>query len=434
MSRSLVASTVWRTDKWIGITGHERHRHKPSPISTGFNAPDMCKSLRIGPTAIAASIARTATLQNAPAEMLARWRGIALTEVEYLIENSSTFTLTQNFYNLADAERSAFAGHVGAGITDLLMNALGYTWRDNAACLAKSLDPRADFIYGDGAVSGHGVVLAEARGSFARKASAKTTSGQGRRKYYKQVRPHLAKRSPHGSTVHGYSIAFGSRPGTPGAFLHASETLIPRRSRILKNPVEPANPESTPTSLALATHRSNFSLMDASRVVAWIDWVRGGMEDVDSILPAIFLQIPYAGRMFLASAESLWPYHPYWYWLADLPSDLVLWSRFRQGQMDRRNSDYFGGLFVMEEKSAERFLSFLSAIIRRRREIIPDVIELPQTEPEGFAIGQDGEDTFVRDSDYAYALYRDGLALLGSPLPQRINGYRIWSPRDGMEG
>lgn len=67
----------------------------------------------------------------------------------------------------------SLAARVGAGITDLYMNALGYTWRANAACLSSTLDPHADFIYEGGNASGHGVVLAEAHGSFAANASAK---------------------------------------------------------------------------------------------------------------------------------------------------------------------------------------------------------------------------------------------------------------------
>ena len=59
-----------RDDKIVEITGHERHRHNPSPISPEFSAPEICKTLRFSRTALAASIARTATLINAPIDML----------------------------------------------------------------------------------------------------------------------------------------------------------------------------------------------------------------------------------------------------------------------------------------------------------------------------------------------------------------------------
>jgi hypothetical protein len=79
------------------------------------------------------------------------------------------------------------------------MNALGFTWRDNASCLSSSLAPHADFIYADGAVSGHGVMLAEAHGSFAASISSAGVTREAKRKHLPQVRPHLATTSPHGS-------------------------------------------------------------------------------------------------------------------------------------------------------------------------------------------------------------------------------------------
>ncbi len=435
MSDVLTSSAGWRVEKSVGITGHTRHRHNPSPISVGFNAPGMCKTLTFGPTALAASIARTATLRDAPPEMLARWGYSALTEVEWLIEDGSTFMLTQHINSLADAERTAFAGRVGAGVTDLLMNALGYTWRDNAACLSSSLAPHADFIYGDGAVTDYGVVLAEARGSFAANVSAATISGQAKRKYSKQVKPHLAAESAHGKIIHGYSIAFGSRPGSAGAVLHAAETRISKLRGKRSPPTEPTprlSPESTPTSLALATHRANFSLMDAPSIVTWIDWVRAGGERPDADSPVSFLEIPYAGRIFLACMESIWPFHDHPYWLDDLWHDPRWWLHFPRRRLLRRSGDGFAGWFVMEEKSAERFLNALSTIIRGGRENMPAALELPRTEPAGFVVDRGERRDALSESEYAYALYRDGLALLGSPPPRRIVGHRTWSPEEGL--
>jgi len=76
-----------------------------------------------------------------------------------------------------------------AGITDIAMNSLGYTWRDNADCLSVSLDPRADFIYAGGNASGYGVVLAEAHGSFSPSISNASIGGRATRKYLRQVKP-----------------------------------------------------------------------------------------------------------------------------------------------------------------------------------------------------------------------------------------------------
>lgn len=110
------------------------------------------------------------------------------------------------FQYLADTERTFLAARVGAGITDLYMNALGYTWRADADCLSSTLDPHADFTYEGGNASGHGVVLAEAHGSFAANASAQSVHLQSKNKYLRQVKPYLAVTSPHGKVIHGYLI------------------------------------------------------------------------------------------------------------------------------------------------------------------------------------------------------------------------------------
>lgn len=396
----------------------------------------MSASLVFGPVALAASIARTATLRDAPPAMLARWRDSALAEVEWLIADGSIFTLSQYIASLADAERTSFAGRIGAGVTDLVMNALGYTWRDNAACLSSSLAPHADFIYGDGAVSGHGVVLAEAGGSCAANVTSAAISSQAKRKYNRQVKPYLTTVSPHGKVIHGYSVAFGSRPGVAGAFLHVAETRI-SKPRLRPTPPAvstlPLTPEVTPTSLAVAAHRANFSLMDAPSVVSWIDWVRSGGEHPVDEVPVSFLQIPYAGRLYLVCVESLWSFESYPHWFDDLWHDPRWWPRFRRRHSLQQGRDDFAGWFVMEEKAAERFLNALSGIIRSGREGIPEVLELPRFEPVGFAIGPEEGGVSLPDSEYVYALYRDGLALLGSP-PRRIVGHRTWSPKEGMQG
>jgi hypothetical protein len=430
---STILSTIkWRADKKVNLTGHTRHRHIPSPVSDGFVPPTANITLSFGPSALAASIARTATLRDAPPEMLAQWGDNALTEVEWLVGDGPIFTLSKYIHSLADVEKTSFAGHIGAGITDLLMNALGYTWRDNASCLSSSLAPHADFIYADGAVSGHGVVLAEAHGSFAAGVTSARVSREAQRKYLRQVRPHVAAVSPHGKVVHGYSIAFGSKPGTTGAFLHVAETLISKPRSTPKSPTQTEampSPEMAPTPLALSTHRSNFSLMNAPSVVRWIDWVRDGGERPDDASPLAFIRIPYAGRIFLARVEEEWPFI-YSDWLDSLWR--LRWGpHFGQARMPRE--DRFTGWFVIEEQACQRFLDEVSTIIQNGRDTLPQFLELPRINPAGFGFEGDETRPISPTSEYSYALFRDGLALLGSPPPRRIDGLKVWIPRNGMK-
>lgn len=312
MSGLISTTGLWSAEKAVALTGYTPHQHVPNPIEPSFTAPKRVSKLTFGPLALAAAVARAATTRDdAPVAVLDALQRSTLPMLETMIEDGSMFGLSTDFQYLADTERTFLAARIGGGITDLYMNALGYTWRSNAACLSPALDPHADFIYEGGNASGHGVVLAEAHGSFAANASAQSVHLQSKNKYLRQVKPHLAASSPYGKVIHGYSIAFGSAPSTPGAFLSLSETKIvnPKTPKSLP----PSTPESeifpdgaTPTSIALVAHRSNFVLMGGDEVVDWIDWVRTVDDAPPEPLPVEFLRIQYAGRRFLVHASSLW--------------------------------------------------------------------------------------------------------------------------------
>lgn len=190
------APTLWRAEKGVLLDGHSTHRQKPSPVSDGFKPPSMPRELRIRPEVLAAAMARTLTLRTAPDAMLAHWTRSQFAEIEYLITDGPQFQLSPFITALADAERSGFAGRVGAGICDLVMNVSGYVWRDNAECLSCKAAKHVDFIYAGGAATGHGVALAEAHGSFAQAVTKTTIGGEARRKYRRQAKPHVATSCP----------------------------------------------------------------------------------------------------------------------------------------------------------------------------------------------------------------------------------------------
>jgi hypothetical protein len=433
MSSAATPPSLWGTIKTVSLTGHTRHRHTPNPVSPGFKAPNASLNLSFGPTALAAAIARTATLRNAPIELLRRWRNSALEELELMVADGATFSLSAHFDYLSDTERTFFAARVGAGITDIMMNALGYTWRDNAACISSTLDPHADFVYAGGNASGYGVVLAEAHGSFANNVSRAVISRRAKHKYLRQVKPYLSTNSPHGPVIHGYSVAFGSKSGTLDTFLSLSETHV-RKPRLRPPHSAPSNmATATQTSLVLASHRSNLILMDALTVVGWIDWVRGVADYPDSHRPVEFLRIPYDGRWFLACVDSLSPLARLPIWIQEFWRDPRWWTYLAPALLSRRNDfGQFAGWFVMEEQACERFLNALSNIIRSGARDVPRQFELPSLDPVGFGIAEGTVAPRNEDNpNYTYALFRDGLALLGTP-PQRAADQRAWLPKEGL--
>ena len=430
----MTASTlaVWNTQKIVPLTGHRHHRHAPSPVAPDFQAPAPAASISFGPTALAAAMARTATLLSAPPELLWRLKDSALNDAEILIADGPVFALTSYIASLADTERTHFAARMGAGITDLYMNGLGYVWRDNAVCLASTLNPHADFLYAGGSVSGRGVVLAEAHGSFATSVTDAKIAAQARNKYLRQVRPFIATPSPYGEVIHGYSVAFGSKPGTTGAFLRLSETQRRKSRRPPPTPSQrPAGTGGvTPTQIALSSHRSNFILMDALPVADWIDWTRGLRDLPSDTEPVAFFRLEYAGRAFLACADSLSPFRPPSVWMDDL-IDHPLWRHRWWRRLPDRPP--FLRWFVIEENAGERFLNALSALIRLEDRTLPETLDLPSGDFVGSSI--DGAASITRRDGvpYDYALFRDGLALLGGPPPRHIAGHRIWHPKHGLE-
>jgi hypothetical protein len=403
-------------------------------------APPAQPSLSFNPIALAAAIARTATTwDDAPVALLDGLRQSALIELETLLQDGSAFALESHFKFLADTAGSQFAAKVGAGIAHLYMDALGYAWRANAACLSSSLDPHADFIYEGGNASGHGVVLAEAHGSFAKDASAAKIANAAKRKYVKQVKPFIAKPSPFGEIIHGYSIAFGSKPTAAGSFLAVSETQISKPRKRTAPPGLPqsgATPEGTPASMALATHRSNFLLMGAPEVTNWIDWVRSPDSPPPERYNVPLLRFDYAGRTYLAATPGhLRPGAPPW-WIDDFFDHHPDWwrvaRRARLSSPRHPSSDF--GWFVIEEKAGAEFLNALSNVIRDRGlGVSTTTMRLPTFEPTGFALSVgDRIASTEADEPYQYALFRDGLALLGAPFRGRPRDVVVWSPDGGV--
>jgi hypothetical protein len=429
---------VWTAEKTVALPKPKRHLHNPSPVAPGFVAPSAAQHLSFMPTALAGAIARTATTrEDAPLELLERRLGNALSDLECLVADGSTFALSPNFTHLIDIERTHFAGQVGSGIAHLYMESLGYTWRANASCLTSKREPHGDLLYGNGSACGHGVVLAEAHGSFSERASSALIRKECKAKYLRQVRPWVGAESPHGKVIHGYSVAFGCRPGTAGASIALSETRInkPRRKAdFVPAAGTGAEASQAPTSMALTSHRSNFLLMGARPVAKWIDWVRGVPEAPPDHRPVEFLILDYAGRKFLASIRPQLPSAFLPWWFEDVFDHPLVWRQVsRRSGMNAGVARPWMGWFVIELTAGERFLRELSVLIQSGRDSQPERLELPTLAPEGFGFGDEVAALDRHSREYDYAMFSDGLALLGMPRRDPIIGSVVWSPKEGLQ-
>lgn len=437
MSGLVSTAGLGASSKLVGLTKHTRHKHIPSPVAPGFVAPPVQQSLAFKPIALAAAIARTATtFEDAPAELLDGLQQSALIELDTMLEGGNSFALKSHFKFVADTAGSQFAAKVGAGIAHLYMDALGYAWRANAICLSSSLDPHADFIYDGGKVAGHGVVLAEAHGSFAKQVTAAKIESAAKRKYIKQVKGYVAKPSPFGKIIHGYSIAFGAKPTSVGSFLAMSETRIskPRKRTALTHAVEHGSPlVGVPTAIALTTHRSNFLLVDVPEVVKWIDWLRLPDAAQPDRQEVALVRLQYAGRSYLSSMH--WPWRPdilhRWIeYFFDHPD----WHHIARRRLWASRGSGIGlGWFAIEEKAGLEFLNILSVAIRTGERAVPTSLNLPNFEPVGFGLSEDADAPVgSEEGGYQYALFRDGLAFLGDPFRGRPLDIVVWSPGEDI--
>ncbi|NKB79522.1 hypothetical protein HED49_15295 [Ochrobactrum daejeonense] len=185
--------------------------------------------------------------------------------------------------------------------------------------------------------------------------------------------------------------------------------------------------------MALATHRSNFLLMGMSPVVNWIDWINTAGEFPVESGPVTFVRFPYAGRWYLGNAFSIWPaLRPYW-WHDELWDD-PNWRRLAiRDTIVRGLLGESVGWFVMEETACRAFLDSLTSMIRAGGDDRPERLDLPSFDPAGFGIREDSRGRRADGSDYNYALFRDGLALVGDPFRPRKFETRRWSPKEGFE-
>ena len=72
-------------------------------------------------------------------------------------------------------------------------------------------------------------------------------------------------------------------------------------------------------------------------------------------------------------------------------------------------------------------------MIRLEDRTLPETLDLPSGDFVGSST--DGAASITRRDGipYDYALFRDGLALLGGPSPRHIAGHRIWHPKHGLD-
>jgi len=358
-------------------------------LSTAFVPPAVPSSLSVPPLPLFAAIARMQALRTtSPAIIAALLRAAtALTEAVF-DDATADLDLLSDVEMIEQTARTALAGSLGAGVCDLCMVAMGYTWHDHASRLVVTKRPLADFVYDGGAATGHGVVLAEAKGSFAKTVDATSVRRSCEAAYARQAGDYVGQSTAAGTIVHGYAIKAGCQltsvrtPPPPYAFLHVTQTPPTAHG------VPSANVGTASTAIALGNYRAAFMLAGASAVVQSIDALRGDRQR--ELVPQLFDVISTPRGQFLtgsSAAPRSWEY---------------------------RDMQIPGHRFGIRLDVAASFLNELSRMLAGPAPV-PKTLQLPVVPtPNGF------------ENDYVFP---DGFSLLPFTSP---SGSRLWSAIGGM--
>jgi hypothetical protein len=382
----------------------------------GFVAPSfrVPGTLRFSRNALFAASARAAALRPAPIDLLLALE-VATGRMTSVIvdEGGVIFELKDGIRDLADFERNSFVGRIAAGVTDLLMNELGYIWRANASEAIPTREALGDFLYTGGPV-GRQVVLAESKGTAGVRATANSIRRKVTDAYERQVRPHVGEVTPLGQIVHGYAVALSIFPNSP-AFVHVAETERPA-----SRPPVPASAVASgeisigveSANVVLSALSADFKLIRAPGISAELAEMRGLSSSLGASLGSQTLQRVRIGRRtFLTEFRD---------------QDLQLTQQIRYPTSR-------SGFFAIDETVAEAALGAVSAFSANKQRddnglLSAFVDNRTSDQGEPFAqstVGVDVEDGIV--------LFSDGLAYITKKLRRRRDDVRQWTSKSGLE-
>jgi len=295
----------------------------------GFLPPPL-GGVSFAPVDLFKSIARASAMAHSSPSLVAALVASSQALIEFLVDDATAVVaFLDEVADLADAERTALSGRMGAGITDQTMEMLGFVWRDVAEQLIGSSAPLADYVYES---AGGALVLAEAKGSISSAASQAGVDTRARNAYHRQVDPYVYTRPPGakggasiGLIEHGYAIAFAALPGpaipsppaiAADAFLAVAETDPSLTSSSAGGGAAPTGsspnlPLTMPASdpqrffLRLGNYRAVFLLANAAAIVDAIDDVL--LRRDAGLRQQKFLQVRCGNEDFLIGCDPTFP-------------------------------------------------------------------------------------------------------------------------------
>lgn len=252
------------------VTRNRRKEHATTSSLPPFNPPPSIGSFSFAPGRLFASIARCNALTTAKHRISRSLTQLAKAAIEELVDdNGANFSILNDAADLGDARLANLSHDVGAGVANLYMDEIGYTWVANAKEVLTASGKKPDYIYDQGSGSNH-VVVMEAKGGIGPSVTISNVDRRTEIGYQSQVAGWLGQSTSKGQTiVHGYAVGTCAPAGGS-----VGEYVIHETDRTTAGS-GPASGNAPSAPIALANYQAVFALMGAYVVENFVAQQRG---------------------------------------------------------------------------------------------------------------------------------------------------------------
>lgn len=288
--------------KEISQNFYKSHMAPSGITSPAFSIPNIPAKIDFTTQELCASIARCGNTSDAGTSVLAAQAKAAEEFVNlFVCPSSSKFIVLNEAGTLIEAKLTSLAHDLGAGLANLYMERMGYSWRATGSEVLPGKKKKPDYIYDNG-ISEPEVVAMESKGSVAKRVSKKTVMGRAEIGYIKQLSPWLGKKTTDGSRIaHGYAFGTWAPFGKNIAEIGIHETAWPHRNSFEKGR-SPEEIVQVDRGIALANYASVFRLIGSPLLASELQSLRTKKEIwPDDFETEEFLEIGVLGQPFLVS-------------------------------------------------------------------------------------------------------------------------------------
>lgn len=292
------------SNKEISQNFYKSHMAPSGIISPAFPIPNIPAKIDFTIQELCASIARCGNTSGANTTVLAAQAKAAEEFVNlFVCQSSSKFVIIDEAKTLIEAKLTSLAHDLGAGLANLYMEGMGYSWRATGSEVLPGKKKKPDYIYDNG-TSEHEVVAMESKGSVAKRGTKNGIMKRAGEGYTKQLEPWLGKEidTPNKPRIaHGYAFGTWAPFGKNIAEIGVHETQWPSCSSSPDGRF-PGDIVHVDRGIALGNYASVFRLVGSSLLASELQSLRTKKE----IWPVEFeteefLEIGVLGQPFLVS-------------------------------------------------------------------------------------------------------------------------------------